>query len=79
MSRPIEVRRFVHRLAPYWADADPAGIVYTGRFADFSLRAIDAWMQDRAGAGFYRVNVDWGIGTPFVRAECDMRARATFS
>ena len=77
MSKPIDTRAFVHRVQPYWADADPAGILYTGRFTDFSLRAIDAWMQDRAGAGFYGTNVDWGIGTPFVRTECDISASVT--
>ena len=67
---------FVHVVEPYWAEADPAGIVYTGRFTDYALRAIDAWMEARAGAGFYRINTEWGIGTPFVHTECDLRSPA---
>lgn len=67
---------FVHAIAPYWADADPAGIVYTARFTDYALRAIDAWMIDRIGAGFYVMNTEWGIGTPFVHTECDLRMPA---
>lgn len=69
-------RAFVHAIDPYWADADPAGIVYTARFTDYALRAIDAWMIARVGAGFYRMNTEWGIGTPFVHTECDLRAPA---
>ncbi|HEV2573193.1 MAG TPA: acyl-CoA thioesterase [Beijerinckiaceae bacterium] len=80
MLKPIEQdappRPFVHAIAPYWADADPAGIVYTARFTDYALRAIDAWMIDRIGAGFYVMNTTWGIGTPFVHTECDLRAPA---
>ena len=33
---------FVHRLVPTWGDADPARMIYTGRFPDFALRAWDA-------------------------------------
>lgn len=80
MLKPIEnqarARPFVHAIAPYRAEADPAGIVYTARFTDYALRAIDAWMIDRIGAGFYRMNTEWGIGTPFVHTECDLRAPA---
>ena len=68
---------FTHRLTPTWGDADPARMVYTGRFPDFALRAIDAWMLDKVGVDFYRMNEDWGIGTPFVHLECDFRSPAT--
>lgn len=68
---------FVHRLVPTWGDSDPARMVYTGRFPDFALRAIDAWLLENAGVDFYRMNVDWGIGTPFVHLECDFRSPAT--
>ena len=68
---------FVHRLVPTWGDADPARMIYTGRFPDFALRAIDAWMLENVGADFYGMNVDWGIGTPFVHLECDFRSPVT--
>lgn len=68
---------FVHRLVPTWGDSDPARMVYTGRFPDFALRAIDAWLMANAGVNFYTMNVDWGIGTPFVHLECDFRSPAT--
>jgi len=68
---------FVHRLQPTWGDSDPARMIYTGRFPDFALRAIDAWLLAHVGVDFYRMNVDWGIGTPFVHLECDFRSPAT--
>ncbi|KAB2849568.1 MAG: acyl-CoA thioesterase [Hyphomicrobiaceae bacterium] len=72
-----DTRPFVHRLRPQWGDTDPARMVYTGRYPDFALRAIDAWFLARAGADFYRLNTEWGIGTPFVRLECDFRSPLT--
>jgi acyl-CoA thioesterase FadM len=68
---------FVHRLRPTWGDSDPALMVYTARFPDFALRAIDAWMLANVGVDFYCLNVDWGIGTPFVHLTCDFRSPAT--
>lgn len=68
---------FVLRLQPTWGDSDPARMVYTARFPDFALRAIDAWLMANAGVNFYTMNVDWGIGTPFVHLECDFRSPAT--
>ena len=77
MSRHTEPRAFVHRIVPVWSDLDPARIVYTGRYTDYALRAIDAWMLDRTGADFYRMNFEWGIGTPFVHTECDIKSSLT--
>ena len=68
---------FIHQLQPTWGDSDPARMIYTGRFPDFALRAIDAWMLEHVGVDFYRLNVDWGLGTPFVHLECDFRSPAT--
>ena len=76
-ERPGSGRPFVHRLTPTWGDADAARMIYTGRFPDFALRAIDAWMLEKVGADFYRMNVDWRVGTPFVHLECDFRSPAT--
>lgn len=81
MSKPTEgateQRPFVHTLVPTWGESDPALMVYKGRFPDYALRAIDAWMSANVGADFYRMNVDWGVGTPFVHLECDFRSPAT--
>ncbi len=68
---------FVYPVRPTWGDTDTARMVYTARFPDYALRAIDAWLLERVGADFYRLNVEWGIGTPFVHLECDFRSPAT--
>lgn len=62
---------FVHLRRVRWGDSDPARIAYTARFGDFAMEAIEAFFQDRLGAGFYELNLDHGIGTPFVRVEFD--------
>lgn len=81
MSKPtdgaVKQKPFVHALVPTWGESDPALMVYTGRFPDYALRAIDAWMMANVGADFYRMNVEWGVGTPFVHLECDFRSPAT--
>lgn len=77
MSKPTEPRAFVHAIVPVWGDLDPARIVYTGRYTDYAMRAIDAWFLERVGADFYTMNFDWGIGTPFVHIECDLKSSLT--
>lgn len=68
---------FVHLRRVRWGDSDPARIAYTARFGDFAMEAIEAFFQDRLGAGFYELNLDHGIGTPFVRVEFDFRSPLT--
>jgi acyl-CoA thioesterase FadM len=68
---------FVHRRRVRWGDSDPARIAYTARFGDFAMEAIEAFFLDRLGAGFYELNLDHGIGTPFVRVEFEFRSPLT--
>jgi acyl-CoA thioesterase FadM len=79
MSRPTEERRypFVHRRRIKWGESDPARIAYTARFLDFAMDAIEAFLQDRIGAGFYELNVDHDSGTPFVHVEIDFKSPLT--
>ncbi len=65
---------FVHHRIITWADTDPAGIAYTGRFPGFALEAIDAWFYARIGADWYTLHNQMGGGTPFVHIEMDFRA-----
>lgn len=65
---------FVHERVITWADTDAAGIAYTGRYADFSLQAIDAWFADRLGADWFTQHTEMGGGTPFVHMSMDFRA-----
>ena len=54
-----------------WGDCDSAQIVYTGTIPGFGLRAIEAWLEACVGYGFYTMNLDLGVGTPFVRLACE--------
>ena len=79
MSRPTEAppAPFVHRRVINWGDTDAARIVYTGRFLDFALEAIEDWFRAVVGCGWYEMNMDLGIGTPFVKAGIDFKAPLT--
>ena len=79
MSRPTEARRypFVHARRIRWGESDPARIVYTARFLDFAMDAIEAFFTDRLGASFYEFNLDHGVGTPFVHVALDFRSPLT--
>lgn len=69
-------RRFVHKRKIQWGDCDPAAIVYTPRFLDYALEAIDAWMGEILGADWYTMNTKLGIGGPQVQATLDFHSPA---
>jgi len=60
-----------------WGDTDSARIVYTGRFLDFAVEAIDAWFTYTFDCGWYDLNQERGMGTPFRNASLDFQAPLT--
>jgi len=68
---------YVHRRSIVWGDTDTAHIVYTGRFLDFLLEAIEAFMCARVGCDWYRLNVEEKMGTPFVNVGLDFKSSVT--
>lgn len=60
-----------------WGDCDPAAIAYTARIPEWSLQAIDAWWEAQGVGGWYGLNLDLNIGTPFVNMAIDFRAPVT--
>jgi 4-hydroxybenzoyl-CoA thioesterase len=68
---------FVHKIRVAWADCDPAFIAYTGRFPYWALESIDAWWEHVTGLNWFELNVDRGIGTPFVHMSLDFRSTVT--
>jgi acyl-CoA thioesterase FadM len=70
-------RPFVHRVKVRWGDCDPANIAYTGRIPGLALEAIEAWWEHHTGLDWYRINLDRGIGTPFVHMTMDFRSPVT--
>ncbi|MGL4295140.1 MAG: acyl-CoA thioesterase, partial [Aestuariivirga sp.] len=73
MGAWVKVR---HRVA--FGHCDPAGIAYTGRIIDYALEAIEEfWKVVLSGRGWFQLNVDHGIGTPFVNIQIDFQAPIT--
>ena len=68
---------FRHSLTVGWGDADPAQIAYTGKIPVWGLSAIEAWMKACLGVGWYEMNLDLGVGTPFVDLSCRFHAPIT--
>jgi acyl-CoA thioesterase FadM len=61
-----------------FSHCDPAGIAFTGRIMDYALEAIDEfWKVVLSGQGWYHLNMDHGIGTPFVNVQIDFHAPVT--
>ncbi len=67
----------IHTCQVRFADTDAAGIAWTGRIVEFALEAIDAWFRARLGTDWYELNIDRGIGTPFVRVAVEFRSPIT--
>lgn len=69
---------FVHEIRVTWGDCDPARIVYTARLPWFCLDAINAWWEHHLGGdGWYQLELDRNVGTPFVHMSLDFRAPVT--
>lgn len=68
---------FVHKIRVTWGDCDPARIAYTARLPWFALDAIDAWWEHHVGHGWYQLELDRNVGTPFVHMSMDFRAPVT--
>lgn len=63
---------FIYERQIQFGDTDAVGIVYTVRFFDYCMEAIDAWQREY-------LNIDWfdmvdkrRIGTPIVKVEMSM-------
>ncbi len=69
---------FVHPINVTWGDCDPARIAYTARLPYFALDAINAWWEAHLdGDGWFQLEIDRNVGTPFVRMEMDFRSPVT--
>lgn len=75
-ERPNNAHR--HGIRVTWGDCDPARIAYTARLPWFALDAINAWWETNLGGdGWYQMELDRNVGTPFVRLEMDFRNPVT--
>jgi len=66
---PYRYQRRVH-----WGDGDPASIVYTVRFLDYVMEALEGWWREVADVDWFVLNIDMHMGAPVVHLEMDFRA-----
>lgn len=70
--------RFIHPVNVTWGDCDPARIAYTARLPYFALDAINAWWEAHLdGDGWFQMEIDRNVGTPFVSMAMDFRSPVT--
>ncbi|MEZ5714847.1 MAG: thioesterase family protein [Paracoccaceae bacterium] len=67
-----------HEIRVTWGDCDPARIAYTARIPWWALDAINAWWEEHLGGdGWYQMELDRNVGTPFVHMSLDFRSPVT--
>jgi 4-hydroxybenzoyl-CoA thioesterase len=68
---------FVHEIRVAFGDCDPARVVYTARIPWFALDAINGWWEHHLGDGWYQMELDRNVGTPFVRMDISFKSPVT--
>jgi len=67
-----------HAIRVTWGDCDPARIAYTARLPWFARDAINGWWEAKLGqGGWFHMELDRDVGTPFVNLNMDFRAPVT--
>jgi 4-hydroxybenzoyl-CoA thioesterase len=82
MSKPTELEEieaieggiFTHRRRVHFGDSDAARIVYTPRFLEYAMEALEVFMADVIGYDWYTINKEHGFGTPFVKIGMEIKA-----
>ncbi len=71
-------RVFEHVIRVGWGNCDPARIAYTARIPAWALESIDAWWEHHLdGDGWFQMETDRNVGTPFVGLQMDFRSPIT--
>lgn len=65
---------YAHHRKIRFGETDAATIVYTARFFEYALDAIDAWYADVLTVSLYSLNVEHKISCPFVHASIDFQS-----
>lgn len=68
---------YEHEIRVTWGDCDPAQIAYTARLPWFALDAINGWWETKTGDGWFQMELDRDVGTPFVNMNMNFRAPVT--
>lgn len=73
-----QAKPFIHEIRVTWGDCDPARIAYTARLPWFALDAINAWWEEHLGGdGWFQMEIDRNVGTPFVHMSLDFKSPVT--
>lgn len=68
----------IHEIRVGWGDCDVAKIAYTARIPAWALEAIEAWWAEKLGnCGWYCMELDMNVGTPFVGMSMDFVSPVT--
>lgn len=68
---------YVQKRTPKWSETDSAQIVYTARFVDYAMDAIEGWFRDVLGVDWFLMNTELDMGTPFVKIEMEFKSPLT--
>lgn len=76
MAHPANA--YAHETRVGWGHCDPARIAYTGHIPWFALDAINGWWEHHfSGDGWFQLEIDRNVGTPFVHLSMDFHAPIT--
>lgn len=77
-SKAAATSPFLHEIRVTWGDCDPAKIAYTARLPWFALDAINGWWEHHLGGdGWFQMELDRNMGTPFVHMSLDFKSPVT--
>lgn len=65
---------FTHFRNIIFGDTDPGGIVYTPRFSDYCMEAVEVWLDKYIGVNWAQQNLNDGLGTPVAYMETNFIA-----
>jgi acyl-CoA thioester hydrolase len=69
----ISRQPFVLRRRVRWADCDPAGVVYTGKFVDYVLSAVNLFYANLSATTYREFACGLDVDTPCRGLELDFR------
>ena len=68
---------YIYTRTPGWSETDAAQIIYTVKFVDYAMEAIEYWFRDVFGLDWFTMNTEKDMGTPFVKLEMDIKSPLT--
>ena len=54
---------YIYTRTPSWSETDAAQIIYTVKFVDYAMEAIEYWFRDVFGLDWFTMNTEKDMGT----------------